>query len=436
MLYYNREQRMKDLLNKMKKLNENKNAQVITFDFDNTIVKSFENNIDGQRVQYQFGGINPQIVERIKKFKQQGATVLIVTARNVASELPQSSVRSMLDQLNIKVDGVFYTNGRPKAQKLYELGSSLHYDDDPKEKEAIEAYGQLHKDFNIKVIDANSLLSDGEEVSKGLLLTTDNKIIIVQRSDSLEWDAAGGHLMEGELPEFALWREIKEEMQLDISNVQHLDSLDTSWKKKTQRVHYFIASVPHSCEELDGAVELQWELEDYFCGDIRDIENKMADGDGATENLRNVIDLLLQNQDLLMESLDYQKVSKRLKKYPEDASEFLDTGPQTRGSPYKDVDLKKQSYKSAPPGAPGGGWGPIGEEKGGKKRSKLKIRFVYDLEEKKKRKKRRKGKKPGPKKGSKRKKIANKYHWGVGSWDYGGGYGSSGDGGGDGGGGE
>ena len=38
---------MKDLLDKMKSLNENKNAKVVTFDFDNTIVKSFENKNDG-----------------------------------------------------------------------------------------------------------------------------------------------------------------------------------------------------------------------------------------------------------------------------------------------------------------------------------------------------------------------------------------------------
>tara|TARA_R100001443_G_scaffold77634_1_gene84822 strand:+ start:309 stop:686 length:378 start_codon:yes stop_codon:yes gene_type:complete len=124
---------MKRLLNIMKKLNENKNGDVITFDFDNTIVKSFENRNDGMQIEYQFGGVNPEIIARIKKFKKQGKTVFVVTARNVALENPSTSVKTMLENLKLDVDGIFYTNGQPKAQKLYELGSSLHYDDDPKE---------------------------------------------------------------------------------------------------------------------------------------------------------------------------------------------------------------------------------------------------------------------------------------------------------------
>ena len=45
---------MKKLLDKMKNLNENKNAKVVTFDFDNTIVKSYEESNDGEETIYQF----------------------------------------------------------------------------------------------------------------------------------------------------------------------------------------------------------------------------------------------------------------------------------------------------------------------------------------------------------------------------------------------
>ena len=117
---------MKNLLDKMKNLNENKNAKVVTFDFDNTIVKSYEESNDGEETIYRYGGLNPQIIARIKKFKQAGTTVLVVTSRDQALEVPESSVQSMLDHLKIQVDGIFYTNGEKKAQKLYELGSSLH----------------------------------------------------------------------------------------------------------------------------------------------------------------------------------------------------------------------------------------------------------------------------------------------------------------------
>ena len=380
---------MKNLLDKMKKLNENKNGRVVTFDFDNTIIKSFENKNDGMEIQYQFGGVNPQIVDRIKKFKSEGVTVLVVTSRNVALERPESSVKTLLDNLNVKVDGIFYTNGQPKAQKLYELGSSLHYDDNPQETKDIQAFQQLHQDFNIKVIDSNSLLSDTEEVAKGLIMTTDGKIIIVQRSDSYEWDAAGGHLMQGELPEFAFWREVKEEMQLEITNVQYIDSINTTWKQKKKLVHHFISTVPYTSDELEGAIELQWELQDYFCGDVNEIDKQMSGMDGSTENLKNSVNLILQNQETLMER-NYLKHSSRLADYYKDAGELLSTGTQTKGwgDGIKNVKVKKG--KSAPPGAPGGGWGAIGEEKGCKKRPKRKIRFLYDLDEIRKRKRSKK----------------------------------------------
>ena len=64
-------------------------------------------------------------------------------------------------------------------------------------------------------------------------------------------------------------------------------------------------------------------------------------------------------------------------------SDFLDTGPQTGGSPYKDKDNEKPRLKgkknrnqvSAPPGAPGGGaavlarcLGPTGAPRGAMRR--------------------------------------------------------------------
>ena len=282
---------MRDLLNKMKKLNENKNAKVVTFDFDNTIIKSYEESNDGEETLYQFGGINPQIIARIKKFKQAGSTVLVVTSREQALEVPESSIQSMLNKFKIQVDGVFYTNGEKKARKLYELGSSLHYDDDPLERQAIEAYRKLHPS-DIVVKNPDDLLKDTDQVSKGLILTNDNKIIIVQRSDSLEWDAAGGHIMEGEEANFAFYREVLEEMSLKIKKIQYLTTLDTIWKKKKKLVHYFVGRIPYSCDELDGVVQLQWELEDYFCGDLEEVEETMANE--ATKNLKNVMNLFLE----------------------------------------------------------------------------------------------------------------------------------------------
>tara|TARA_R110002073_G_scaffold181137_2_gene339445 strand:- start:59 stop:1276 length:1218 start_codon:yes stop_codon:yes gene_type:complete len=405
---------MKELFDKMKNLNENKNAKVVTFDFDNTIVKSYEESNDGEETIYRYGGQNKEIIKRIKKFKQAGTTVLVVTSRTQALEVPESSIKVMLNKLNIQVDGVFYTNGDKKARKLFELGSSLHYDDDPSERDAIEAYKKLHKS-DIVVKNPDDLLKDINEVAKGLVLTSDGKIIIGQRSDSYEWDAPGGHLMEGEEPNFAFYREVLEELSLKVKKIEHLGSLSTFWKKKNTMAHYFVGYIPYSSEELEGNIQLQWEVEDYFCGDLEEILQKI--GDGATQNLKNAIGLF-EKENLMLERA-YPHANYHSKKKRRLVG--LGGNQFTGASGIKKNKNFKRS-KSAPPGAGGS------MEEQLEKSKKIKISIVSDLDEKKKRKKRKKSKK--------RRKTRYKYGggWPYSSADTIGSYGDSD--GGDGGGGE
>jgi 8-oxo-dGTP pyrophosphatase MutT (NUDIX family) len=403
---------MKDLLNKMKILSENKNGKVITFDFDNTIIKSYEESNDGEETIYRYGGKNPEMISRIKKFKQSGATVLVVTSRNKALEVPESSVQVMLDKFKIQVDGVFYTNGEKKAQKLYELGSSLHYDDDPLEREAIEAYKKLHPS-NIVVKNPDDFIKDTNEVSKGLILTNDGKIVIAQRSDSLEWDAPGGHIMQGEEANFSFYREILEELSLKVKKIDYLGSLNTTWQNKDKLVHYFIGRIPYDSHELEGVIQLQWEIEEYYCDDFDGIEKKL--GEGATQNLKNAVEFFRQ-ENLMLERAYPHSSNHSTKK-----RRLIGTGNnQETGA----TGLKKMKDFSRSKSAPAD-FGVL-EEKDKKTSKKIKISIVSSIEEKKKRKKRKKSRK-------KRKSA------GIG-WPYTGFGGNistdSGDGGGDGGGGE
>ena len=145
---------------------------------------------------------------------------------------------------------------------------------------------------DIVVKDPDKLLKDINEVSKGIIMTSDGKYIIAQRSDSSEWDAPGGHLMQGEEANFAFYREVLEELSLKVKKVQYLGSMDTTWKKKNRLVHYFLAQTNYSSEELEGVIQLQWEIADYFCDDLEGIIEKM--GEGATHNLENTMNLLGQ----------------------------------------------------------------------------------------------------------------------------------------------
>jgi ADP-ribose pyrophosphatase YjhB (NUDIX family) len=419
---------MKKLFEVMGKLKDNRNGDVVTFDFDNTIVKSFLNKtIDGEE-QYQFGGVNKQIIKRIKTFKSEGKTVFIVTSRLNDLESGESSIKSLLKGLKIDVDGVFYTNGQPKAQKLYELGSTLHYDDDPKEREAIEAYKNLHKDFKILAKDPEELLRDVDAISKGVIITSDQKFIIAERSDSYEWDAPGGHIQEGEEPSFAFYREIKEELGIEVQEVQFLEMLETTWEGVTKDSFYFIGRIDYSSDQLEGVIDLQWEVSNYFCGDYEECLDKTKGN--ATQNLTNVMQLL-QHQQELLESYQPHSRDHEIKKR---TIVGLGGSKTTGATGLKRVKDHSRS-KSAPPVAPGGGSNPSLEESVAEKsQKKIKISIVSDLDEKKKRKSSKK-----KRKSSKKKRKSNRgrtSYWPYGGFaDYSSDH-SDGDGGGDGGGGE
>lgn len=393
-------------------MRDNRNGSVITFDFDQTVVKSFLNkSVDGEEI-YQFGGVNKEIVKRIKSYKQAGKTVFIVTSRKNHLEGDDNSVKSILRRLKIEVDGVFYTNGEPKAQKLYELASELHYDDDPKEREAIEAYKNLHKDFKITAKDPNDLISDIDAVAKGVIITADGMILCAQRSDSYEWDAPGGHLMDGEEANYAFWRETKEELGLEVTEVKFLDKTETTWQGVTKDTYYFIGRTDYSKDELEGVINLQWEVSDYFCDSYEEVQRKV--GGNSTQHLTAVLKLVEHQQEILESRQPHSKNHKTKKRRLIGLG-----GSKTTGA----KGLKRVSdfsrSKSAPPG-----FGVLEEENEDKPKRKFKISIISDIDEKKKRKKRKKKKKT-----SKRNATYWPY-WGFATDS------DAGDGGGDGGGGE
>ena len=85
-----------------------------------------------------------------------------------------------------------------------------------------------------------------------------------------------------------------------------------TYKKKKPLVHYFIGSIPYSSEELDGNIQLQWEVAEYFCGDLEEIEEKM--GEGATQNLKNVVEMFKQENLMLERAYPHSKGHSRKKR--------------------------------------------------------------------------------------------------------------------------
>ena len=349
---------MRELLDK---ISENLNGEVVTFDFDGTIVKSFLNKtVDGEE-EYQYGGVNNEIIKRIKSFKQAGKTVFVVTSRDSSLEDYESGVKYLLEMLKIHVDGVFYTNGETKARKLYELGSVLHFDDDPNEHEAIKQLKKIHKDFKITVKDPNDLVKDIDTVSKGIILLADGNLLIAQRSDSYEWDAPGGHVMDGEEANFSFWREVKEELGIEVQEIQFLDKTETTWKGVTKDTWYFLAKINKIIDELEGFLSLQWELSDYFCGNLDQIMEKTVGN--RTQHLQNVINLLQLQQELIESRQPHSKNHKIKKR----RLIGLGGSKTTGASGLKKVKDFSRS-KSAPPG-----FGVLEEENDEKPSKTIKI---------------------------------------------------------------
>lgn len=412
----------------MKTLNENKNGKVVTFDFDNTIVFSHDQIGENGEQDWMVGGANPYTIGLIKKFKSKGYTVFIVTSRQQHLERPQDNVKKALQDLKLEVDGVFYTNGDRKAKKLYELGSSMHFDDDPKEHEAVVAYRKLHKDFDIVIKYPDEGLKNINEASKGFIITSDDRYIILKRSDSQEWDVPGGHMMSGEAPNYAFYRECKEETGLSLTRVDYLSTVEVTYKSKSMPIHYFTGKTQYSSDDIDRVIELQWENEDYFVGNLEDMYKKLREP--CTKNFQNALKFL-DNPGIIEEIEVYQKKvrkghqKKKEKTVGQGGNEFLGSSGIE-----KVTDLSRS--KSAPPG-----FGGLEEEK---VKKNIKINLVDEIDEKKKRKKRKKRKKSHQPTHKRSKK-----YFGSGFYDLGLLHGisspvssgdSGGDGGGDGGGGE
>ena len=137
---------MKKLIKKWQEfVNEEKENLVVTFDFDDTLSLShFDPELDSGWIH---DGPHMPFIEKIKKHKAAGNTVHVVTSRHEANESKalenpdQKAVQEFLDEHGIEVDGVFFTNGQVKVEKLLELGASMHHDDDPEEIHAAEQAG-------------------------------------------------------------------------------------------------------------------------------------------------------------------------------------------------------------------------------------------------------------------------------------------------------
>ena len=109
------------------------------------------------------------------------------------------------------------------------------------------------------------------------VINKDKKYFIAQRNRnkhfSFYWEFPGGKVDEGETFEFALQREILEELSINIKIQKKISSQKHKDDKIDVEVHYFL------CEHLDGKIQLS-EHENMYWGTKKELINyKMAPGD-------------------------------------------------------------------------------------------------------------------------------------------------------------
>lgn len=103
----------------------------ITIDFDFTL-------------SLNDGSLNVDTMEKLLPHFQKGDDMFIVTSR-MDSEKSRKEIENFLLENKLAVNNIFHTSG-PKIDKLLELKSDIHFDDDKRELD-------LCKRNNIKTMD-------------------------------------------------------------------------------------------------------------------------------------------------------------------------------------------------------------------------------------------------------------------------------------------
>lgn len=94
------------------------------------------------------------------------------------------------------------------------------------------------------------------QVATALLFDCNHKLLIYLRDDKPgisfpnHWDLFGGHVDEGETPEQALVRELKEELNLDITDYQFYKTFESTNETKPNTKFVFIVKINQDANEL------------------------------------------------------------------------------------------------------------------------------------------------------------------------------------------
>ena len=100
------------------------------------------------------------------------------------------------------------------------------------------------------------------QVSCAVIINQQNKVLAVQRSEKmsmpLKWEFPGGKIEAGESPEYALIREIKEELDVQIELVSSLTPTRHDYGKFQIRLVPFLAKIKSGRIVLNEHNKMLW----------------------------------------------------------------------------------------------------------------------------------------------------------------------------------
>ena len=390
---------------------------VITFDFDDTIVMAHM-LIEDNKPIFVFDGYNDKIIELIESHIEKGDDIHIVTARSREKEdlFPNFTVPMYLDKLSLSYyftpERIHYTEGALKLKKLQELGSTLHYDDSLEE---------ISNNFGkIPVKNPFDFLKDSSEVGKAIIYDSDDRILILRRTDAgRKWDIPGGHLKELEIkrpdgPIEGTEREVVEETGLLLPYLQLIGAHTFNWKGQTNKISFFQTKLEQKTPEVNLNMQNFQENDEFRWVLVEDMFKYVKNG---TQILGKAVEMV-KNEGIISEEGRFQRSQKQ--KHSKMKKKLVGLGKNKHFGGGKGHTRPKMSRsKSAP-----AGFGVL-EEENEEIKGAIRVKIVQNMDEK-----RKKGRKKSRKTLKKRRNKGS-------SWPYIGGHthDSGGDGG-DGGGGE
>ena len=186
---------------------------------------------------------------------------------------------------------------------------------------------------------------DTNNISKVVAVTLDNKVLILKRADTGEFDIPGGHGKDGETSENTAVRETKEETGLQLSDLKEISTEQVTFKGRKEAITYLYAKLNSTSDVLASEIDLDTnENTEYDFVDPQNIDDYM---ENATQNLKNVGNNI---KSLTMEEQMGSFQKKMAAGYSKKKKKMIGQGGNKYISP---AYSKKPSYKrskSAPPG--------------------------------------------------------------------------------------